>query len=791
MPGISDPQVNIATEAVTFVSDAAESLRTAAHSIRGAGYGVPTEVISFGVTGMTCGSCSARLEKALMGLPGVERATVNLVSASATVHVFKGTVQPQVVSQAVSNAGFRAVFAESTRPEDGVVESKKEAGDQELRNLVIASVLTLPLVLPMLFLPFGLDWMLNGWIQLALATPVQFYCGLRFYRAGYRALRARAGNMDLLIAIGTSAAFALSVFNLLRHGGVAAHSVAAQSGGHLYFESAAVIITLILLGKHLEGRAKLQTTAAIRALQALKPDRVRVQRGGVSIEVPIAQVEINDLVIVHPGERIAVDGLVESGFSQVDESLVTGESLPITKSPGDKVTGGSINADGLLKVVATGVGNESTLERIIRLVEDAQAGKAPVQRLVDKVSAIFVPVVLLIALLTVLAWAISTGDWEQAIVNGVAVLVIACPCALGLATPASILVGTGIGARLGILVKDAEALEVTHSVTTVVFDKTGTLTSGKPLVAFVKCAGQMTEAEVTAAAASLQMGNSHPLAAAIVARAQEAGTLPAMAQSVRVLPGRGVEGLVGGEFVFLGNRKLMDEKGVDVASFNALAGELEQTGHTVSFLGGTSSSDAWAIFAFSDPIKHGSKQTVAELQRLGITSVMLSGDNWGSARRVAQELGIKDVCAEVLPQDKLRKIEEIRSRGEVVAMVGDGINDAPALAAAHVGFAMASGTDIAMHTSGVTLMHGNPLLIPDAIDLSRRTYSKIRQNLFWAFVYNVVGIPLAAMGYLSPVFAGFAMAASSLSVISNSLLLRRWRPASPVGQSGNQKKRIN
>jgi Cu+-exporting ATPase len=609
--------------------------------------------------------------------------------------------------------------------------------------------------------------MLPGWLQWLLATPVQFWLGARFYRAGWRAVKAGTGNMDLLVALGTSAAYGLSVYQLIVHG---SHGML-----HLYFEASAVVITLVLLGKWLESRAKKQTASAIRALQALRPEFARVRRDGADIDLPIDQVRVNDLVVTRPGERIAVDGEIVEGESHVDESLITGESLPVAKRAGDKVTGGAVNVEGVLLVRTAAVGAESTLARIIRMVDHAQSAKAPVQKLVDRVSAVFVPVVLLLALMTFAGWWLATGDVEVAIINAVAVMVIACPCALGLATPTAILAGTGMGARYGILIKDAEALEIAHRVAAVVFDKTGTLTEGKPALVEVSPVS-VKQAELMRAAASLQQSSTHPLAHAVLEAAKAQSVSPLEATGMKALPGRGVAGCVEGHALVLGNARLMQESGIDLAPLANRAAELESAGRTISWVAETGPEPRLlGMLAFGDTIKPSAYSAIEHLHRLGIQTVLLTGDNRGSAAAVGRELGIAKVVAEVLPEDKAKQIAELKRDGRVVAMVGDGINDAPALASADVGIAMGTGTDVAMHASGITLMTGNPESVADALDLSRRTYGKIRQNLFWAFIYNLVGIPLAAFGLLSPVIAGGAMAFSSVSVISNALLLRRWK----------------
>jgi Cu+-exporting ATPase len=715
------------------------------------------------VEGMTCASCVMRVEKALKKVPGVAQASVNLATEKATIQALPN-VPVAALKAAVEKAGYKATEIAQARP----------AGPRRLPEwwpVALSAALTIPLMLPMVLELFGVHWMLEGWLQLALATPVQFWLGARFYRAGWKAAVARSGNMDLLVALGTSAAYGLSVYLLWRHAG---HGMP-----HLYFEASAAVITLVLLGKWLEGRAKRQTADAIRALNALRPTTARVRRGEAEVDVPVEQVRLDDLVVVRPGDRVAVDGEVIEGRSHVDESLITGESLPVAKGAGDKVTGGSINAEGALLVRTTAIGTETTLARIIRMVESAQAAKAPIQRIVDKVSAVFVPVVLAVALVTFLGWVAFTGDWEQALINAVAVLVIACPCALGLATPTAIMAGTGVAARHGILIKDAEALELAHAVTVVAFDKTGTLTEGKPSLVAVEPAPGAERDEVLRLSAALQKSSSHPLAVAVMDQVRTEGLTVPAAEGAKALPGRGVEGQVRGEALLLGSGRLLAELGVEQGGLGAAAARLAGEGRTVSWLvrRAGESHELLGLLAFGDTLKPTAAQAVARLHALGIRTVMLTGDNRGSAEAVARQLGIQDFRAEVLPGDKARVVEELKAGGQVVAFVGDGLNDGPALAAASVGFAMAGGADVATETAGVTLMRGDPRLVADSLDVSRRTYSKIKQGLFWAFGYNVLGIPLAALGLLSPVIAGAAMAFSSVSVVTNALTLRRWRGA--------------
>jgi Cu+-exporting ATPase len=724
-------------------------------------------ILTLGIGGMTCASCSARVERALGKVPGVTQASVNLATESAHI-TYTPTEQMEArLRRAVRDAGYEPLTAAQADAAASV------APWRSFLPVALALVLSLPLLIPMLADLLGLHWMLPAWAQFALATPVQFILGARFYKAGWHALKARSGNMDLLVAIGTSAGWALSVWLWWR--------ADTNAMPHLYFEASAVVITLVLLGKWLEARAKQQATQAIRALHALRPDMVHLLGRDGEVDVPVAEVLVGDKLVVRAGERIPVDGLLREGQTQLDESMLTGEPLPVSAEPGARLTGGTINGEGRIVMQVSAVGSETVLSRIIRLVEDAQAAKAPIQRLVDQVSAVFVPVVLVLAFFTLLGWLWTGVAAETAIIRAVAVLVIACPCALGLATPAAIMAGTGVAARHGILIKDAQALELAHRVNTVAFDKTGTLTVGRPrLLAFEVVTG-MDEPHLLAAAASLQSGSEHPLARAVVTAARERGMVPVAPSQVRAVPGRGSEGVVDMDSYLIGSLRWMDELHVDMGPLVARASELQQQGATVSFMAQRTSDGVMlrALMAFGDEPKPGAKEALAALRARGIRTVMISGDNQHAADAMARRLGLSpeegEVMAEVLPGEKAARIHALKEGGHTVAMVGDGVNDAPALAAADVGLAMGNGTDVAMHAAGITLMRGDPRLVAAALDISGRTVAKIRQNLFWAFVYNVAGIPLAALGFLNPVLAGTAMAMSSVSVMGNALLLRRWR----------------
>ena len=733
--------------------------------------------VDIGIGGMTCASCVSRVEKALKKVPGVDAASVNLATESARISFVPanqtlGNQTEAILRRAVRDAGYEP------RAADAAIDAPDTSPWAGFMPVGIGLALSAPLVLPMIADMFDKHWMLPALWQFLLATPVQFILGARFYKGAWGAIKARAGNMDLLVALGTTAGWALSMWLWL--------TAEPDTMVHLYFEGSAVVITLVLLGKWLEARAKRQTTSAIRALHALRPETAHLIGLDGEVDVPVAEVMVGDRVVVKPGERFPVDGMLLEGQTQVDESMLTGEPLPVSKDVGSKLTGGSINGEGRVVMQVRAVGSETVLASIIRLVEDAQAGKAPIQRLVDQVSAVFVPVVLLIALITVVAWWLTGHPFELALIHAVAVLVIACPCALGLATPTAIMAGTGVAAKYGILIKDAQALELAHKVDVVAFDKTGTLTLGRPtLTEFISAAGA-DEAALLSAAASLQSGSEHPLAHAVVSAAQEKGLDVAAPRNVRAVPGRGTEGDVNvdgfARSFLIGSLRWMEELKVDIGSLAAKASELQARGATVSALaersGGVES--LVALMAFADEPKPGAKEALAALRARGMKIVMISGDNQGAADAMARRLGLKseagEVMAEVLPAEKAAKVMALKAGGRTVLMVGDGVNDAPALAAADVGMAMSNGTDVAMHAAGITLMRGDPQLVAAALDISSRTVAKIRQNLFWAFFFNAAGIPLAALGYLNPVVAGAAMALSSVSVMSNALLLKRWKP---------------
>ena len=737
----------------------------------------PISALDIGIDGMTCASCVARVEKALAKVPGVSIATVNLATETARIHFAPAEHMEAKLRRAVRDAGYEPVAA------NAAIDAPDASPWAGFMPVAIGLALSAPLALPMIGDLFGKHWMLPAWVQFVLATPVQFILGARFYKAAWGAVKALTGNMDLLVAIGTTAGWLLSMWLWLS----SSFRAEPDTMLHLYFEGSAIVITLVLLGKWLETRAKRQTTSAIRALHALKPEIAHLMGLDGEVDVPVAEVLVGDTLVVRPGERLPVDGVLLQGHSQVDESMLTGESVPVHKEPDSKLTGGSINGDGRLVMQVKAVGSETVLSHIIRLVEDAQAAKAPIQRLVDQVSAVFVPVVLGIAIVTLLGWWLTGHPFELAVIRAVAVLIIACPCALGLATPTAIMAGTGVAAKYGMLIKDAQALELAHKVDVIAFDKTGTLTMGKPrLTAFVLADATADESLLLSTAASLQSGSEHPLARAVVDAAKARDLPISSPDNVRAVPGRGSEGEVGddGEVksYLIGSLRWMQELKIDLGTLASKAAELQQQGATVSAMVQRTPAGLTlkALMAFGDEPKPGAKEALALLRQRGIKTIMVSGDNRGAAEVMSHRLGLRpeegEVMAEVLPGDKAALIAKLKEGGHTVAMVGDGVNDAPALAAADVGMAMSNGTDVAMHAAGITLMRGDPALVSAALDISDRTIAKIRQNLFWAFAYNVAGIPLAAFGFLNPVLAGAAMALSSVSVMSNALLLKRWKP---------------
>ncbi|WP_460415539.1 heavy metal translocating P-type ATPase [Planifilum fimeticola] len=761
MEGVLDAQVNLARERASVVYDGDRvSPVEVADKVRDLGYDVVTEKAELDIRGMTCAACARRIEKGLTRLDGVIRANINLATERGTVEYNPAATDVAEILKKVKDLGYDA-----SRREDRSDPREAEIGAQK-RRFFTAAFLSVPLLWSMFHMwrPLSAlvpDILMNGYVQWLLATPVQFYAGWPFYRGAYKNLKNGSANMDVLVAMGTSAAYFYSLYLLL------------TGRNAFYFETSAIIITLILLGKLLEAVAKGRTSEAIKKLMGLRAKTAVVIRDGREREIPVEEVEKGDLIRVRPGEKIPVDGVVVEGQSAVDESMLTGESIPVDKKPGDEVIGATINKHGTLTFRATKVGKETALAQIIRVVEEAQGTKAPIQRLADRISGVFVPVVVLIAIGTFLLWylALDPGNIERAVLNLTAVLVIACPCALGLATPTSIMVGTGKGAEGGILFKGGQYVENAHRIDTVVLDKTGTITKGEPEVTDVRPFGDRTEEELLRLAASAEKPSEHPLAQAIVRGARARGIEPSAAEGFQAVPGKGIEASVDGRKVLIGTRKWMEENGVDTAPAEAVMETFEEQGKTVMLVAADGKPAGW--IAVADTVKPTSAEAIRELKQMGLQVWMLTGDNERTARAIARQAGIEHIRAEVMPGDKAEEVKRLQAEGRRVAMVGDGINDAPALAVADIGMAIGTGTDVAIETADVTLMRGDLRAIPAAIRLSRLTMRNIKQNLFWAFFYNAVGIPVAAAGYLAPWLAAAAMAFSSVSVVSNSLRLKR------------------
>ena len=792
LEGISSAQVNLASEIATLESAeplSAAALTTAVQAVRDAGFDVLIKQQAFGISGMSCTSCVRRVEKLLQGVAGVLKATVNFAAETVSLE-YLGELDIAKLSSLIADAGYSltqpvpeptsAIGAELSQSSAQVnlgVTNILKFFESPRWPVVGSMLLSLPLLLPMLGMLFGHDWMLPAFYQWLLATPVQFYFGAKFYKAAWGALKARVGNMDLLVALGTSAAYGLSLYSWLWSG---------QHHPHLYFESSSLVIALVLFGKYLELQAKHKTTDALKALAALRPNLARVKRAEQWQQESVDLLAKGDIVQILPGERIPVDGVVLAGQSNVDESLISGESLPVLKTEGSNTIGGAVNLDGVLEVSATALGAESTIAKIMRQVERSQNEKPPIQALADRISSIFVPVVLLVALVTLLSWGLAFGAWSDAIINAVSVLVIACPCALGLATPAAIMAGTGTAAKLGILVKDVSALERAQSISMVVFDKTGTLTEGQPTLRYYGAVdthndGRNADAvDVLSIAASLLQHSEHPLAKAILsyAKAQARSALPVA--SFTVVAGRGVRGDCNNQHYLLGSGLWMQELGLSLPPLaeptaGASISWLATMPGVLTSVESTTDARLLGYFICHDAIKPTAQMAVRSLQQMNIKVVMLTGDNYASASEVAEKLGLDDYKAELLPQAKTAAIKQFQAAGHQVAMVGDGINDAPALAQANLGIAIGTGTDVAMQAAAFCIMRGDPNTVPVAIQLASAIYSKIKQNLFWAFIFNAIGIPAAAFGMLNPVVAGAAMAFSSVFVISNALLLQKFR----------------
>ena len=763
--GVIKASVNLLSNKATIDFDEEKiSPEDLIKTIEKTGYEVPRVSHTLLVEGMTCAACSARVERVLNRIDGV-KASVNLSTNKAVVEYPSGLVDVETLIKAIEKAGYKAELEVERN-----LDREKELREKEIKSLktsfIISAILSIPLFSAMFFHMAGAHNFLsnilnNGWFQLILATPVQFIIGARFYKGAYNSLRGGGANMDVLIAMGTSAAYFYSIYNLLK--GIPEY----------YFESSAVIITLILLGKTLEAVAKGKTSEAIKKLMGLQPKTARVVRDGEEVDIPIEKLEIGDIVVVRPGERVPVDGIIVEGQSSIDESMLTGESIPVDKTVGDEVIGATINKFGSFKFRATKIGKDTVLAQIIKLVEEAQGSKAPVQRLADKISGIFVPVVVLIALITVIGYSLIAKDFNTGLINAVAVLVIACPCALGLATPTAIMEGTGKAAENGILIKSGEHLERAHKMDTIIFDKTGTITKGEPEVTDIIPLNQMEASELLRIGASVEKVSEHPLGQSIVKKAQEEGLSLSDPESFQAISGKGLRARLEDREILIGNRRLMQENHIAIDKIEEEMLRLEEEGKTAMLI----SIDGLisGIIAVADQIKDSSLKAIKALQDMGLDVYMITGDNERTAKAIARQVGITNVLAEVLPENKAEAVEGLKAEGKHVGMVGDGINDAPALATADVGFAIGTGTDVAMEAADITLMSGDLNGVVTAIRLSHKTMRTIKQNLFWAFFYNSIGIPFSALGFLDPMVAGAAMAFSSVSVVTNSLRLRKFK----------------
>lgn len=763
MDGV-DAQVNLTTEKATIDYDTEQyQVEDFINKIDKLGYGIATDTIELDITGMTCAACSNRIEKVLNKTNGVKDATVNLTTEQANVNFYPEETSIDAIIQRIQKLGYDASVKADKEHQ---VSRKEHELKHKLIKLIISALLSLPLLMLMFVHIFNMSipaLFMNPWFQFALATPVQFFIGWQFYVGAYKNLRNGAANMDVLVAVGTSAAYFYSIYEMIRW---LSHSTTHP---HLYFETSAVLITLILFGKYLEARAKTQTTNALGELLSLQAKEARVIRDNQEMMVPLSEVKVHDTLVVKPGEKIPVDGTIIKGMTSIDESMLTGESIPVEKNNGDNVIGATMNKNGTITMTATKVGEDTALSNIIKVVEQAQSSKAPIQRLADIISGYFVPIVVGIALLTFIIWItlVRPGDFEPALVAGISVLVIACPCALGLATPTSIMVGTGRAAENGILFKGGEFVERTHQIDTIVLDKTGTITNGQPVV--TDFTGDDSALQLLASA---EKDSEHPLADAIVNYAEEQSISLMTTSSFNAIPGYGIEATINNHHVLIGNRKLMSKYDITLpeqATDNLLT--FEKDGKTAMLIAINHQFNS--IIAVADTVKTHAKEAIAQLHNMGIEVAMLTGDNSNTANAIAKQVGIDTVIADILPEQKSEQVDKLQQQGKHVAMVGDGVNDAPALVKADIGIAIGTGTEVAIEAADITILGGDLLLIPKAINISKATIRNIRQNLFWAFGYNIAGIPIAAMGLLAPWVAGAAMALSSVSVVTNALRLKK------------------
>ncbi|MCM3095934.1 heavy metal translocating P-type ATPase [Priestia megaterium] len=772
--GVKEANVNLALERSTIIFDPSKTSPQAfEEKIEKLGYGVVSEKAEFAITGMTCAACSTRIEKGLNKLEGVTKASVNLALETASVEYSPSQIAPQDITQRVEKLGYGAKLKLEEKEEEQSYREKELS--KQKGKFWFSFILSVPLLWAMVshftftsFIPLP-HMLMNPWVQLALATPVQFVVGKQFYVGAFKALRNKSANMDVLVALGTSAAYFYSLYSSLKSLGSSAHT------NQLYYETSAILITLILLGKLFEANAKGRSSEAIKKMMGLQAKTAVVIRDGAEVEIPVEEVQKGEVIFIKPGEKVPVDGEIIEGQSALDESMLTGESVPVDKNIGDKVIGATLNKNGFLKIKATNVGRETALAQIIKVVEEAQGSKAPIQRLADYISGIFVPIVVGIALLTFFVWYIwiAPGEFAPALEKLIAVLVIACPCALGLATPTSIMAGSGRAAEFGILFKGGEHLEATHKIDTILLDKTGTVTNGTPELTDVRIAQGYEENELLQLVASAERLSEHPLAQALVAGIKNKGIEIQDPLSFEAIPGYGVKATVQERELLVGTRKLMNQHKVNINTALEEMTNLEREGKTAMLV--ALDGKYAGMLAVADTIKATSKEAVSRLKEMGLEVMMITGDNRQTAQAIAMQAGIEHVIAEVLPEGKAEEVKKLQQQGKKVAMVGDGINDAPALALADIGMAIGTGTDVAMEAADITLMRGDLMSITDAIEMSRKTISNIKQNLFWAMGYNTLGIPIAAVGLLAPWVAGAAMAFSSVSVVLNALRLQRVR----------------